>query len=213
MFATRQLKVGKDTFVYNRIAPPTARIAALPTDVMATGPILDYTETERRQVYLSLTAYVYDGVTELVWSDPESEGERVHRVLSNVDFSHIPMQFDYRTEDTHYAATVMVFNFGSALASDLSRSVNHANALAVLRGKSGYDFVEVAGGALANAADLELLDVLHAYYAVSRVQLKASAEQRAQQAADEARKAEEEALKPKTITVNYWLEESPEITP
>ncbi|MBP6506415.1 MAG: hypothetical protein KA257_02520 [Opitutaceae bacterium] len=204
MQKTWELKIGKDTMVYNRVAPPVARTTVLPTAVL---PNFSEQPDTRRQVFLSLTAYVYEGVTELVWTDPESDGERLHRALSNVDFSFFPMQFDYRTEDTHYAATVMVFNFGSGLAADLTRSGAHAAALASLRGKSGYDFVEVAGGgAMASATDLELLDALHAYYKVNRTQLKAAADQRTQQAAEEARIQAEEALKPKTITVNYWRE-------
>lgn len=211
--ATRQLKVGKDTLIYNRVARPVVPPSP-PATVMEVVSAPDEAEAKLGQVFLSLTAYVYDGVTELVWIEPESEGERVHRALSNVDFNHFPMQFDYRTGDTHYAVTVMTFNFGAGLPADLTRTGAHAAVLAALRGKPGYDFVEVTdGGAAMSATDFELLDVLHAYYAVNRVQMAAVAEQQAQRATAEAQKLQEEALKLKTITVSYWREEAPTAAP
>lgn len=212
--STQQVRVGKDTITYQKISPPTVRPKWAVVSDLDAGKLQDLHSITpaKRQVFLSVTANVYGPVTELVWS--AGEDGHVHRVLSNIDFSHFPASLSYSTEDADYSLMVFTFNYGGELgpwnSHDATTAVKIAQAKAQLQGKVGFDFVALSepAGAEISSEEVDALEVMHSYYSVNRQQMIQAAAQRQIEAEEQARLLEAEAQKPKAITIKYWREDA-----
>ena len=207
--ARRTAVLADRTVVYLCIRPPRLPAAVPPAAPPTETPGAEALQAEalraaKTQVDLGLSAVVYAGspaVTELSWTRPDGH---VCRAYSNVDFTHLADLAELETETTLYHWVPLITEGDpAALPGDVRAALAEAGAAA------HYLFEGDEAEAQAEAATLQGIDHLHAYFQLHQTELLAATARRQAEAAEQARRAALTVAQPKTETLFFWKIENP----
>ena len=209
----QELRIGKHSIIYNRVAPPVLPGPAAPAITQtATLSTVDLEKQREREKKTCLTAFlsatVYDRrLTELRWFG----GGGQLRVLSNIDFNFLSGLGGFETEDSICNLIMGLGNETEAsfANSDATKSSQFAAAKVQLPDlaanpqlASGYTIVE--GNADENPEAMAALNAIHAYYNANRSTIMRDYRKRQADSAERARQLRLHPPVQKDTVINFW---------
>lgn len=207
VLAAKVVRLGIDTLTYQRVSAPAVKAAEVKSELLAissaTAADEEWDETDYHYLSCSITSYTA-GVSEIQWVDDEG-GQK--RIFVHDDLSYLGFSFGARIDGNEYGYCVI--NFGGYEGTQLSDFSPDVQLFAnQAKGLPHGSFVAVPAATKKllplTDAEVELIDVILAYYQVNRERLKIAQEEAEARAIIEAKEKRIRDLTPKTIEIRFW---------